>query len=52
MDTVWRSLLIKFQYGWNSLIFYIKDNPVYAVVVFLFIIFLLWVILKPEINHR
>jgi hypothetical protein len=52
MDPVWNNLLIKFQQGWTWLIYFVKDNPTYGLVVLLFIIFLLWLILKPEINHR
>jgi uncharacterized BrkB/YihY/UPF0761 family membrane protein len=52
MDMVWSQLLIKFQQGWTWLVFFITDNPVYGGLGLLFIIFLLWLILRPEINHR
>ncbi len=52
MDTMWNNLLIKFQQGWIWLIFLVKDNPVYGLAVLLFIILLLWLFLKPEIDHR
>jgi hypothetical protein len=52
MDTVWSQLLIKFQQSWAQIIFLCQDNPVYVVLGLLFILFLLWLVLRPEINQR
>jgi hypothetical protein len=52
MDSVWSQLLIKFQQGWAQLIILMQDNPLYLVLGLLFVLFLLWLILKPEINQR
>jgi hypothetical protein len=50
MDSVWKNLQIKFSQGFIWLTYFSKDNPIYAALGCIFLIFLLWMFLKPEID--
>ena len=52
MDAWWRNLEIKMQQGFTCLSYFVRDNPIYAVVVLAFVLVLGWLILKPEIDQR
>ncbi len=52
MNTLWSDLEIKMQQGFTWLSYFVRDNPIYAVVVLGFVLVLGWLILKPEIQEK
>ncbi len=52
MNPLWREVHIKMQQGFTWLTYFVRDNPVYLVVVFGVALMLGWLILKPEIKQK